>query len=192
LKQRLLTLLVSDWQDMTTFTPGLKGGQWYLIHKQSKTEVKEMTASTIKKLFSEIKCFLLPKHSAETDVAYKQQMSALLRLVLEQEPPIHTDEDDKTGQVIPTLLESLNALSTYTDIDEAELEWLAEPNVSYEDEENDIKETESDSNQRSRLSIECRISVFLRKTKRGTRRRLSPTRRHQLQHGRRHCRCTIS
>jgi hypothetical protein len=125
LKQRFLTLLVSDWKDMNTFTPGLKGGQRYLIHKQSsstKTEDKEMTASTIKKLFSEIKCFLLPKHSAETDVAYKQQMSALLRLVLEQEPPIRTDQDCNAGTLIRRLLESLNALSTYTDIDEAELE----------------------------------------------------------------------
>jgi hypothetical protein len=145
LKQRFLTLLVSDWKDMTTFTPGLKGGQRYLINKQSKTEDKEMTASTIKKLFSEIKCFLLPKYSAETDVAYKQQMSALLRLVLEQEPSIQTDEDDNAIKLIRNILESLNALSTYTDIDEAELEWLAEPNASYEDEENDIKETESAS-----------------------------------------------
>jgi hypothetical protein len=133
LKQRFLTLLVSDWKDMTTFTPGLKGGQRYLLHKQSssdKTEDKEMTASTIKKLFSEIKCFLLPKHSAETDVAYKQQMSALLRLVLEQKPPIHTDEDGNAVKLIRTLLESLNApLFTYTDILEAKLEWPAEPNL---------------------------------------------------------------
>jgi hypothetical protein len=146
LKQRFLTLLVSDWKDMTTFTPGLKGGQRYFIHKQSKTEDKQMTASTIKKQFSEIKCFLLPKHSAELDVAYKQQMSALLRLVLEQKPPIQTDEDGNAVKLIRTLLESPNApLSNYTAIDEAELEWLAERNVSYEDEENDIKETESDS-----------------------------------------------
>jgi hypothetical protein len=129
LKQRFLTLLVSDWKDMTTFTPGLKGGQRYFIHKQSKTEDKQMTASTIKKLFSEIKCFLLPKHSAETDVAYKQQMSALLRLVLEQKPPIQTDEDGNAVKLIRTLLESLNALSNYTAIDEAELECLSEPNL---------------------------------------------------------------
>jgi hypothetical protein len=113
----------------TTFTPGLKGGQRY-----GKTEDKEMTASTIKKLFSEIKCFLLPKHSAETDVAYKQQMSALLRLVLEQEPPIQTDEDGNAVKLIRTLLESLNApLSTYTDILEAKLEWPAEPNFQQKD-----------------------------------------------------------
>jgi hypothetical protein len=102
-----------------------------------------MTASIIKKLFSKIKCFLLPKHSADTDVSDKQKMSALLRLVLEQEPPIQTDEDDN-GTVVRTFLESLNALSSYTDIDEAQLELLAEPNVSSsEDEENGIRKTES-------------------------------------------------
>jgi hypothetical protein len=146
-KDRFMTLLVSDRQDMTNFTPGLTGGQRYLLQKQisfCETEDMQMTASLIKKLFSELKCFLLPKYSTQTN--HKQQMSALLRLVLEQEPPIHTDEDNKAGQVIRTLLDSLNALSSYIDIDQVELKWLAEPNrSSYEDEKNDIKSTESDA-----------------------------------------------
>jgi hypothetical protein len=57
-------------------------------------------------------------------------MSALLRLVLEQDRPIPTDEDGNAVKLIRTLLESLNTpLSTYTDILEAKLEWLAEPNL---------------------------------------------------------------
>jgi hypothetical protein len=61
-------------------------------------------------------------------------MSALLRLVLEKDPPIHTDEDGNAVKLIRTLLESLNApLSTYTDILEAKLEWPAEPNFQQKD-----------------------------------------------------------